>query len=70
MKAKLKLAEVVPELLPVPPVKGGAVETLVYDLAKLLSDKFDVTVVSRPSQMTGSATSISRPQGLTGFAFP
>ena len=49
LKAKLKLAEVVPELLPVPPVKGGAVETLVYDLAKLLSDKFDVTVVSRPS---------------------
>ena len=49
MKKRMSLAEVVPEMLPVPPVKGGAVETLVYDLAMELKRKYDVTVVSRPS---------------------
>lgn len=44
------LAIVVPELLPVPPVKGGAVEYWVHEFShKLNPDKYRVTIFSRPS---------------------
>jgi spore coat protein SA len=47
---KTKLAIVVPEMLPVPPVKGGAVEHWVHEVANRLdTERFDITVISRPS---------------------
>ncbi len=53
---KISLAIVVPELLPVPPVKGGAVEHWVHEVSKRLDqDKFNTTIVSRPANAVGSA---------------
>lgn len=54
--SKQSLAIVVPELLPVPPVKGGAVEHWVHEVVhRLDSNRFNVTVFSRPSgQMLGN----------------
>jgi spore coat protein SA len=47
---KQTIAIVVPELLPVPPVKGGAVEHWVYEVVNRLNHhQFEVTVFSRPS---------------------
>ncbi|WP_020167624.1 MULTISPECIES: glycosyltransferase family 4 protein [Methylotenera] len=47
---KKSLAIVVPELLPVPPVKGGAVEHWVHEVAgRLNAEQFDITIISRPS---------------------
>jgi spore coat protein SA len=47
---KKNIAIVVPELLPVPPVKGGAVEHWVYEVVNRLNhQQFAVTVFSRPS---------------------
>jgi spore coat protein SA len=47
---KTKLAIVVPEMLPVPPVKGGAVEHWVQEVANRLdAEQFEITIVSRPS---------------------
>jgi spore coat protein SA len=51
---KKSLAIVVPELLPVPPVKGGAVEHWVHEVSKRLNqDKYDITIVSRPANTVG-----------------
>lgn len=45
---------VVPELLPVPPVKGGAVEHWVHEVSQRLShDKYDISIVSRPANIEG-----------------
>lgn len=53
---KKRLAIVVPELLPVPPVKGGAVEHWVHEVSKRLDqNKFDITIVSRPANEAGMA---------------
>ena len=53
---KKSLAIVVPELLPVPPVKGGAVEHWVHEVSKRLDQsKYDITIVSRPANATGLA---------------
>ena len=53
---KKSLAIVVPELLPVPPVKGGAVEHWVHEVSKRLDQsKYDITIVSRPANATGVA---------------
>ncbi|HEY0562387.1 MAG TPA: glycosyltransferase family 4 protein [Methylophilus sp.] len=50
---KKTLAIVVPELLPVPPVKGGAVEHWVHEVThRLDSQQFAITIISRPSGMT------------------
>lgn len=47
---KLKLAIVVPEMLPVPPTQGGAVEHWVHEVSKRLNQElFEITIVSRPS---------------------
>lgn len=47
---KTKLTLVVPELLPVPPVNGGAVEQWVQTFANQLdANQYDITIVSRPS---------------------
>lgn len=47
---KTKLSIVVPELLPVPPVNGGAVEQWVHAFASQLdTQRFEVSIVSRPS---------------------
>ena len=47
---KRSIAIVVPELLPVPPVKGGAIEHWVHEVAGRLNvDKFDISILSRPS---------------------
>lgn len=47
------LAIVVPELLPVPPVKGGAVEHWVHEVShRLDSQQFAISIISRPSGMT------------------
>jgi spore coat protein SA len=44
------IAFIVPEMLPVPPVQGGAVEGWVHDVSRALAGQgFDVTVVSRPA---------------------
>ncbi|WP_020162400.1 glycosyltransferase family 4 protein [Cycloclasticus pugetii] len=48
------LAIVVPELLPVPPVQGGAVEHWVDEVShRLLSEDNKVTIVSRPAGVKG-----------------
>jgi spore coat protein SA len=45
-----KLAIIVPEMLPVPPVRGGAVEHWVYEVVNRLNPQlFAITVLSRPS---------------------
>lgn len=50
MNSKKKVAVIVPELLPVPPVKGGAVEHWVHEVVgRMSSAKYDITVISRPS---------------------
>lgn len=47
---KTKLTLVVPELLPVPPVNGGAVEQWVQTFANQLdTSRYDITIISRPS---------------------
>lgn len=47
---KKKIAIVVPELLPVPPVDGGAVEYWVDEVSKRFNeDNYDVSCVSRPA---------------------
>lgn len=52
--AKKSLVIVVPELLPVPPVKGGAVEHWVHEACKRLDKaKFEISIVSRPSNAKG-----------------
>ncbi len=52
--AKKSLAIVVPEMLPVPPVKGGAVEHWVHEVSQRLDQgQFDITIVSRPAEVTG-----------------
>ncbi|MEZ0232238.1 MAG: glycosyltransferase family 4 protein [Methylophilaceae bacterium] len=53
-KKKVSIAIVVPELLPVPPVKGGAVEHWVDEIIKRLDRSiYDITVVSRPAGVVG-----------------
>ena len=53
---KKSLAIVVPELLPVPPVKGGAVEHWVHEVSKRLNQSnYNITIVSRPANATGLA---------------
>lgn len=48
--SKKSLTIVVPELLPVPPVKGGAVEHWVQEVtSRLDQDLFEISIVSRPS---------------------
>ncbi len=48
------VAVIVPELLPVPPVRGGAVEHWVHELVGPLADKgWQVTVISRPAGVPG-----------------
>jgi spore coat protein SA len=49
-----KIAIVVPELLPVPPVKGGAVEHWVHEVSERLSQhKFEISIISRPAGIEG-----------------
>lgn len=49
------IAIVVPEMLPVPPVKGGAVEHWVNEVTNRLNLKqFAITVISRPSGVSGN----------------
>jgi len=51
-----KISIVVPEMLPVPPVQGGAVEYWVHEVSKRLDQsKFDITIVSRPAHALGVA---------------
>lgn len=53
----ISLAIVVPEMLPVPPVKGGAVEHWVHEVAHRLStEHFAITIVSRPSGVTDNTS--------------
>lgn len=47
------IAIVVPELLPVPPVKGGAVEHWVDEASVRLRERRSVTMVSRPAGSAG-----------------
>lgn len=55
--AKKSLAIVVPELLPVPPVKGGAVEHWVHEVAgRLNTEQFDIAIISRPSGVQTEST--------------
>jgi spore coat protein SA len=52
--SRKSLAIVVPELLPVPPVKGGAVEHWVHEASKRLDQaKFDISIISRPANDHG-----------------
>lgn len=49
-----RIALVLPELLPVPPVKGGAVEHWIHEATKRYApDQAEVTVVSRPAGTPG-----------------
>ncbi|HAF01918.1 MAG TPA: glycosyltransferase family 1 protein, partial [Methylophilaceae bacterium] len=53
---KKSLAIIVPELLPVPPVKGGAVEHWVHEVsARLDQTKYAITIISRPADAAGLA---------------
>ena len=65
IKIKKSIAIVVPELLPVPPVKGGAVEHWVHEVSKRLDQtKFSITIVSRPAD-TGGVVGV----GYVGIAW-
>jgi len=49
------IAIVVPEMLPVPPVKGGAVEHWVNEVTNRLDlERFAITIISRPSGVNGN----------------
>lgn len=49
-----KIAIVLPELLPVPPVEGGAVEHWVHEATKRYDkDDVEITVISRPAGVEG-----------------
>ena len=49
------IAIVVPEMLPVPPVKGGAVEHWVNEVTNRLNlENFAITIISRPSGVSGN----------------
>lgn len=49
------IAIVVPEMLPVPPVKGGAVEHWVNEVSNRLNqERFAITIISRPSGVSGN----------------
>lgn len=49
------IAIVVPEMLPVPPVKGGAVEHWVNEVSNRLNpERFAITIISRPSGISGN----------------
>jgi spore coat protein SA len=51
---KRTLAIVVPEILPVPPAKGGAVEHWVHEVSQRLDQaRFEITIVSRPAEVSG-----------------
>jgi spore coat protein SA len=51
---KKSLAIIVPELLPVPPVKGGAIEHWVHEASKRLDQtKFNISIISRPANSQG-----------------
>lgn len=44
-------------MLPVPPVKGGAVEHWVHEVSQRLNQaQFDITIVSRPAEVSGVAS--------------
>ena len=61
---KKSLVIIVPELLPVPPVKGGAVEHWVHEASRRLNQtKFDISIISRPANSTGI-------QGVNYIAIP
>lgn len=47
------IVEIVPEMLPVPPTKGGAVELYVHEITRRLMNDYEVTVISRPSDSVG-----------------
>ena len=46
----MKIAEIVSEKFPVPPVEGGAIQTLVYNYSLILNKQFDFTIFSRPTE--------------------
>ncbi|MDD4599666.1 MAG: glycosyltransferase family 4 protein [Negativicutes bacterium] len=46
MNGKSNVLFIAPESLPVPPVKGGAVESVIYQAANYLKDRFSITVIS------------------------
>lgn len=49
------IAIVVPEMLPVPPVKGGAVEHWVNEVTNRLNlERFAISIISRPSGVSGN----------------
>lgn len=51
---KKSLAIVLPEMLPVPAVKGGAVEHWVHEASQRLNKaRFEITIVSRPAEVSG-----------------
>jgi len=51
---KKSLAIVVPEMLPVPAVQGGAVEHWVHEASQRLNKaRFEITIVSRPAETSG-----------------
>lgn len=51
---KKNIVIVLPELLPVPPVKGGAVEHWVHEVSKRLNQtNFNISIVSRPAHAAG-----------------
>lgn len=53
MNNKKTIAVIVPELLPVPPVKGGAVEHWVHEaMCRVDQSQYEMTIVSRPSGVT------------------
>jgi len=44
----MRIAQIVSEKFPVPPVYGGAIQGIVYEYSLLLKDKFHITIFSRP----------------------
>lgn len=47
------VAIIVPELLPVPPVKGGAIEHWVHEVSARIGHDYSIAVVSRPAGAPG-----------------
>ncbi|MBN2440488.1 MAG: glycosyltransferase family 4 protein [Spirochaetales bacterium] len=53
MNVRTKIAIIVPELLPVPPTQGGAVETWVHEISKHFKlDNYEISIFSRPTTAT------------------
>ncbi len=53
--AKPKLAIIAPDSLPIPPLQGGSIQTIIYDLARQMQD-LEITIFSKKTKTLPSET--------------